>query len=476
MPQEARHNSFDIGALRVHPRERILELGDRKLNLEPLVMRLLTVLADSAGQVVSRRSLFGHIWGEAMVGDDSLNRLVLTLRKALASFGSPVQIETVPGTGYALRIAAGSSTETEESRPQRAIQAAHDSWRLALPQPDFLCLEQLAAACRAEPANAHLWGWSALLYRHAAEYGAPHDVARFTHDCEEASRRALALDPAQPEALTALATLVPLIGDWGVRRERLLGVLERHPDHPVASQDLATLEMATGRVREGKRIRDDLLARDPLAAVTCYKSVFQHWSVGDYAGMDRMAERAINLWPTHPAVWLVRMWTYAYTGRVEAALAMTNDAVPRPDTPPPMLGFLRTVLRAAAADKPAGREEIRTASLAFAATGPAAALAALFALGLSDQCHEQFEVLQAYYFHEGPAPVPSHHTASELSLNEQHRRLTQVLFTPVLASARRDRRFLLLCKRIGLADYWEESGLTPDFLADSASPVRAMTG
>ncbi|UUR07595.1 winged helix-turn-helix domain-containing protein [Sphingomonas glaciei] len=477
MPQEARQNSFSIGALRVNPRERILELDDRKLNLEPLVMRLLTVLADSAGQVVSRHSLFGHIWGAAMVGDDSLNRLVLTLRKALASFGSPVLIETVPGTGYALRIAAASATETEASGLTRAIQAAHDSWRLALPQPDFLCLEHLAAACRAEPADPRLWGWAALLYRHAAEYAAPHDIARFTHDCEEASRRALALDPSQPEALTALATLVPLIGNWGMARERLLSVLERHPDHPVASQDLATLEMATGRVREGKRIRDALLVRDSVAAVTSYKSVFQHWSVGDHAGMDRIAERAINLWPTHPAVWLVRLWTYAYTGRVEAALAMTTDDVPGPDTPPPMLGFLRTVLRgAAAADTMARHEEIRTASLAFAASGPAAALAALFALGLSDQCDAQFEVLQAYYFHEGPAPVPSHHTASELSLNEQHRRLTQVLFTPVLASARRDPRFLLLCKRIGLADYWKETGLTPDFLADAASPAKAMAG
>lgn len=472
MPQEPRQNSFSIGILRVHPRDRILELGQRRLNLEPLVMRLLTVLADNAGQVVSRRSLFAQIWGASMVGDDSLNRLVLTLRKALGSLDSPVLIETVPGAGYALRIVGASRKETEASGADRAIQAALDSWRLALPQPDFLCLEQLAAACRSGSSNPRLWGWAALLYRHAAEYGAPHDMARFTQACEEASRKALAVDPSQPEALTALATLVPLVGDWGITRKRLLSVLERHPDHLIASQDLATLEMATGRVREGKRIRDALLMRDPLAAVTCYKSVFQHWSVGDHVGMDRIAERAINLWPTHPAVWLVRLWTYAYTGRIEAALAMTTEAMPRPDTPPPMIGFLRTVLRAAA-DKPAGPEEIRAASLAFAGTGPVAALAALFALGLFDECDAQYEVLQAYYFHEGPAPVPSHHTASELALNEQHRRLTQVLFTPVLSSARRDPRFLLLCKRIGLADYWEESGLCPDFLADSAPPERA---
>ena len=69
--------------------------------------------------------------------------------------------------------------------------------------------------------------------------------------------------------------------------------------------------------------------------------------------------------------------------------------------------------------------------------------------------------------------MPSHHTPNELSLNEQHRRLTQVLFTPVLASARTDPRFLQLCRRIGLTAYWEETGLAPDFLADAQAAARA---
>jgi len=50
----------------------------------------------------------------------------------------------------------------------------------------------------------------------------------------------------------------------------------------------------------------------------------------------------------------------------------------------------------------------------------------------------------------------------ELSLNEQHRRLTQVLFMPVFARMRADSRFVKLCSHIGLTDYWNESGLTPD--------------
>jgi hypothetical protein len=398
-----------------------------------------------------------------MVGDDSLNRLVMTLRKSLGDLGSPVRIETIPAVGYALKIQTlGIADDPRDAAA--ALEAALDSWRLGLPQPDFLCLEQLRAACRQAPDEPRLWGWTALLCRHAAEYGSPQEIARFTCECESASRRALQLDGSQPEALTALATLVPLFGEWLLTRERLLAVLKRHPDHIVATQDLATLEMATGRISEGKRIRDSLVACDPLAAVTCYKSVYQHWSVGDRTGMDRMAERALQLWPTHPAVWLVRLWTYAYTGRAPAALAMTADEAPRPEVPKPMLTFLRTILRAAAGAGHDACQEIREGSLAFAASGPASAIASLFALGLIDEIDAQFQVLEAYYLHEGRTPVPSRHTAAELSLNEQHRRLTQVLFTPVLQKARDDARFMKLCGQIGLVDYWSQSGLNPDFL------------
>ncbi|WP_426265532.1 winged helix-turn-helix domain-containing protein [Sphingomonas sp. LHG3443-2] len=73
MQQEGLRNSFSIGALRVHPNERILETAERKLSLEPLVMRLFTILAERAGQVVARRELFALCWGSSLVGDDSLN-------------------------------------------------------------------------------------------------------------------------------------------------------------------------------------------------------------------------------------------------------------------------------------------------------------------------------------------------------------------------------------------------------------------
>src|SRR5919112_3780912 len=76
-------------------------------------MQLLLQLVDRQGQVLPRRELFDHLWGNAQVGDDSLNRLVGCLRKALeqASTGA-VQIETVPRVGYRLITVAGSGSPT----------------------------------------------------------------------------------------------------------------------------------------------------------------------------------------------------------------------------------------------------------------------------------------------------------------------------------------------------------------------------
>src|SRR4051812_50065900 len=71
--------------------------------MEPLVMQLLLQLVDGRGQVLLRSELFDHLWGNAQVGDDSLNRLVGSLRKALErTSAGAVQIETVPRVGYRL--------------------------------------------------------------------------------------------------------------------------------------------------------------------------------------------------------------------------------------------------------------------------------------------------------------------------------------------------------------------------------------
>jgi tetratricopeptide (TPR) repeat protein len=433
-------------------------------------MQLLVTLSRRAGQLVTRQQVFDACWGSAAVGDDSLNRAVAVLRKALHQIaGSAVQIETVPGSGYVLRLVASVVPEellANGDSVRAAIETAYDSWRLGWPEPDHLRLELLRKVTAEHPDNESAWGMLALLCRQATEYADPGEVAAYVAECQATARRALALNADQGEALVALASIAPLYGRWREARAALMQTLEKISQHIIALHDIAILEMATGRVRAAKAIMDDLIGRDPLAASFCYKSMYQHWSLNHLAGLDRVGDRAIQLWPSHPAVWSARLWTLAYTGRGYASMEMLDDAVTRPRIPEPALRLLRTAVMASLSGSESACEEAALTCLIAATRGPAQAIAAMFALGLLRRVDDLFNVAHAYYLHTGKGPVPMRHTSSEPSINDQHRRVTQVLFTPACADMRAERgRFLELCARMGLTDYWESTGLSPDFLA-----------
>src|SRR5438270_13966085 len=103
---------FELGPVLVRPAMRSLETSAASVGVEPLVMQLLVTLSRRAGQLVSREQVFDACWGRAAVGDDSLNRAVAVLRKALREVAEgAVQIETVPGSGYVLRLAASGANE-----------------------------------------------------------------------------------------------------------------------------------------------------------------------------------------------------------------------------------------------------------------------------------------------------------------------------------------------------------------------------
>ena len=90
--------SSSVAGLSIDPVRRRIAGPGGEAAMEPLVMRLLLQLVDRQGQVLPRRELFDRLWGNAQVGDDSLNRLVGSLRKALErTSDGEVLIETVRG-------------------------------------------------------------------------------------------------------------------------------------------------------------------------------------------------------------------------------------------------------------------------------------------------------------------------------------------------------------------------------------------
>ena len=436
-------------------------------------------LLEARGVEVTRKELFDECWGGAAVGDDSLNRAVAGARQMANAVGSSaVAIETIPRVGYRLELApAVEVTVVEDHRVtavaevENAIEGAYDCWRLGLPTPDHHALEVLESVLAKDQRNAAAWGMYALLLRKAVEYAGPDDCAIFVRKCEQAARKSIALTDAQPDALVALAGIMPIFGNWQQARVELLEVLRGEVDHVPAAHDIAILEMSTGRPSAARPIIGDLIARDPLAATFYYKRMYHLWTVGELGDLDTVASRALQLWPRHPAIWSARLWTLIFTHRAGQALCFLEDETARPQMPPELLDMLRQTVRLAAEHQaggpwdPAARAHTIASAQAAASRGPAQAVAALICLCALEAVDEAFEIAYGYYLGRGTAVVPLRHSSGDPSITDQHRRVTQPLFIPSAEALRQDSRFLPLCEEIGLVAYWERFGLTPDFFA-----------
>lgn len=83
-------------------------------------MRVLAVLAETPGEVVSRADLFEAVWADTVVNDEALTRAVSELRKALGD-DAPGAIETIRGTGYRLALPIEPLAPPAPSPPPEAI-------------------------------------------------------------------------------------------------------------------------------------------------------------------------------------------------------------------------------------------------------------------------------------------------------------------------------------------------------------------
>jgi two-component system phosphate regulon response regulator PhoB len=75
----------------------------RQINLGPTEYRMLEVLMESTGRVLSRSQLLDRVWGNtAEIDERTVDVQVGRLRKALVSGDEPDPIRTVRGAGYVL--------------------------------------------------------------------------------------------------------------------------------------------------------------------------------------------------------------------------------------------------------------------------------------------------------------------------------------------------------------------------------------
>ncbi|MDA8020773.1 MAG: winged helix-turn-helix domain-containing protein [Thermoanaerobaculia bacterium] len=114
-------NTLRIGDFDVEPSLNRLQNGHEMQTVEPRVMDLLMLLAESPGQVYSRDEILQRVWSETTVQDDALRRVVTLLRRVLDDDPKePRYIETITRRGY--RLVAPVSHP--ESKPTSSVARA----------------------------------------------------------------------------------------------------------------------------------------------------------------------------------------------------------------------------------------------------------------------------------------------------------------------------------------------------------------
>src|SRR5450432_1230714 len=97
--------------------------GGNIVKIQPQPLRVLAVLLERAGEIVSREHLRTHVWGDAtfVEFDQGLNYCIRQIRLALRDGASePLYIETLPKQGYRfiapVAVAPGVAEPTDPDR------------------------------------------------------------------------------------------------------------------------------------------------------------------------------------------------------------------------------------------------------------------------------------------------------------------------------------------------------------------------
>lgn len=84
----------------IDPKMGQVEIGDKCIRLGPVNMKVLIMLIQHQGQLVSRDDLFNTVWKNQVVSDDTLTRCVSDLRTQIGKYSQYPLIKTIPKKGY----------------------------------------------------------------------------------------------------------------------------------------------------------------------------------------------------------------------------------------------------------------------------------------------------------------------------------------------------------------------------------------
>lgn len=329
----AEEPALQLGAWRVDPPTRQLHRGGTATALEPRVMQVLVVLAQTPGRVVGRQELIDRCWEGRVVGDNAINRVISRLRHLAVERGEGAfAIETIARVGYRLTL-----------RPaQGAVEVVAAAAAHATPAPiaEVAAVAAVADSAAARPARA---APVAPMRRRRWLVGAGVGAALAGSGALGIAMRAA----ERPGVLDAQALESRRLGELALRQGTALGaseaidhfrvLCEKHGDEPAhwgllalacaarrgfnVQQDLDPLGELT-RTAAARALRADPGNADAAVAQVMLQPLFRGWHE-----LDRACSALLRLHPRHWMLLAVLARVHAETGRWRTALPLLERAL-----------------------------------------------------------------------------------------------------------------------------------------------------
>ena len=286
----------------------------------------------------------------------------------------------------------------------------------------------------------------ASAYAEAADNITIPNRAQAMHD---AARReaniTLKLDPADAGAYAVLSGLEPTY-DYRAREAILLRGIKfaKHPKEPLGAlySYEGTLLENVGRLREALSFQLIGHATDEWGPSKTAKLARVYASGGNLPAARGWIQKAVQRWPNHSGVRWVRRYIAGFYEPPEDALAIITamDAQASPDES--QAGIWRTFTEAKA-----GR------------VAKASVVGIIRKAAGQGRITRQNEIMMLAALGDPGLAIEAAHSVLDKGQDLQ----AWFLFTPVTRNVRQDPGFVRLANRMGLIQYWRETGKRPDF-------------
>jgi tetratricopeptide (TPR) repeat protein len=263
----------------------------------------------------------------------------------------------------------------------------------------------------------------------------------------EIVQSAAKLNPSLPELDVVKSALLPS-NDIRGRMKLVEGAYSRAPADDSLAGYYSLLLTRTGRLSEAVTAARRAVRVDPLSPTHRETLVFALGTAGRIAEAQEELRQAEALWPDSAALKEVRYTLSLRFTDPREAIRLRDSGQLMPSSAPWQGSFL-----AARADRTPAKVEraLRDARAMYASDWQWISHAAQ-TFGEFGREDELFDILLNW---NRPDNVDF---------------VTDVIFRPPLRNFRRDPRFMLVAKRLGLLDYWRSSGKWPDFCFEADMP------